>query len=190
MTCFACENEPSQQCGRCGRPYCEEHGEEFCAVCLEPSSGVPSFTLYRGSLLALLVAVALAVWLLVQPSSATQETSLRPIVVTATAPAGGRTGSPQAQPTATGAAATTGTPAATGTTRPAGTGTPQASGTPGATGSSEYVVVSGDSLSAICEKIQRPASMTVPDCVDQIRKLNGLSGDAISVGDKLKVPTR
>ncbi|HEX5368981.1 MAG TPA: hypothetical protein VFY10_06150, partial [Dehalococcoidia bacterium] len=55
MTCFACEREPTQQCPRCGRPYCNEHGEDVCDACLEPASGLPSFTLYRGSLLALLI---------------------------------------------------------------------------------------------------------------------------------------
>jgi LysM repeat protein len=52
-----------------------------------------------------------------------------------------------------------------------------------------YVVQAGDSLSAICEsRIRRPASMTVPDCVEQIRVLNGLTSDNISVGQELRVP--
>ena len=191
VTCYACEREPSRQCPRCGRPYCEEHGEDVCGVCLQPSSGVPSFTLYRGSLLALLVATALAVWLLVQPTGG-GETAIRPVVVTTTptlaafvtqAPATQVAGSP----VVTG---TPGTPPAgatgTRTVTPA-TGTPAAGGTVTAAG--EYTVAGGDSLSAICEKIQRPAGMIVPDCVDQIVKLNSLpSANDISVGQKLKVP--
>src|SRR2546429_5586978 len=103
MTCFACEREPTRQCPRCGRPYCDEHGEDVCDACLNPGSGVPSFTLYRGSLLALLIGTAVAVWLIVQPSAG--ETSpnqaLRPQLVTPTAvvrAVGGATpGAPAAQ---------------------------------------------------------------------------------------------
>src|SRR3972149_3611207 len=78
LTCFACEREPTQQCPRCGRPYCDDHGEELCDACLEPASGVPSFTLYRGSLLALLVGTALAVYLLIQPSSGDEGSGFPP----------------------------------------------------------------------------------------------------------------
>ena len=79
MTCFACESEPTQQCPRCGRPYCDEHGEDVCDACLEPASGLPSFTLYRGSLLALLVGTVLAVWLLIlqPPGGETNAASAR-----------------------------------------------------------------------------------------------------------------
>jgi LysM repeat protein len=201
MTCYACDREPAQQCSRCGRPYCEDHGEDFCGVCLQPSSGVPSFTLYRGSLLALLVGTALAVWLIVQPTGGQTESALRPVVVTPTASSSaGRLTTPG--PLTTPGAVTTpgagttvptaaGTPAggatqAASTPRPTGTTAPSGTATPG-----DYTVVSGDSLSAICEKITKPAGMTVPDCVDQIVKTNNLtSPNDISVGQKLKVPTR
>ena len=83
MTCFACEREPTQQCSRCGRPYCDEHGEELCDICMSPASGVPSFTLYRGTLFALLLGVILAVWLFIQPNDSETE-AVRPIVVTPT----------------------------------------------------------------------------------------------------------
>src|SRR3989304_5678982 len=98
LTCFACEREPTQQCPRCGRPYCDEHGEELCDACLEPASGVPSFTLYRGSLLAL-------------PGRG-GEAGNQPAVITATSTAGRQT------PTAT--------QAPNQTTMPAGTTTPGA----------------------------------------------------------------
>src|SRR3989304_1243951 len=84
MTCFACEREPTQQCPRCGRPFCEDHGEELCDACLEPAGGVPSFTLYRGSLLALLIGTVLAVWLLIQPSGSEGEGGIQPVVITPT----------------------------------------------------------------------------------------------------------
>lgn len=199
VTCFACEREPTQQCPRCGRPYCEEHGEDFCNVCLEPSSGVPSFTLYRGSLLALLMGAALAVWLIIQPTGDSTESAFRPREVTATAQvsgagnlttplpgtqaAGGATTPAATQGAGTGA---TSTRAPTSTTPGAGT-TPAAGTTPGASG--EYVVVSGDTLSGICsDKIRRPTTMTVPDCVAAVRSLNSLTSDNLEIGQRLRVP--
>src|SRR5436190_22733397 len=122
MTCFACDREPVQQCARCGRPYCEEHGEELCDVCLQPATGVPSFTLYRGSLLALLVFSAIAVWLLVQPTSGDNSAALKPILLTPTRAAAQAAITPSAVTTPA-ANTTPGTPGATAT-RPAVTGTP------------------------------------------------------------------
>ncbi len=209
MTCFACEQEPTQQCPRCGRPYCDDHGEELCDVCLHPASGMPSFSLYRGSLLALLIGTALAVWLLVQPNSTEGNNALRPVVITPTiaavrglstpgvpgsnpppggtqAPAGNTT--PGVVATRPAGTAVAGTPAA-GTTPGAAT-TPGANTTPSAGGTGDVVVASGDTLSDICSRV-KPASMSVPDCVDQVVKLNNLSSPgSISVGDKLKVPQR
>jgi LysM repeat protein len=109
-------------------------------------------------------------------------------VITATAPSGTSSlttpaaGSPQPQAT-TGAAATV---PAGATARPGTTATAVASGT---TTTGVYVVVGGDTLSLICsDKIRRPASLTVSDCVDQIKSLNSLTSDNISVGQQLKVP--
>jgi LysM repeat protein len=198
MTCYACDNEPTQQCPRCGRPYCDEHGEDFCGVCLEPASGVPSFNLYRGSLLALIVGAVLALWLIIQPTGGESSSGPRVVVLTATSAAGAVRATPGVNTTA---AAGNATPAAV--TSPVGTsfagaptaraGTPSTSGT--ATGSTPaaspgtYVVVSGDNLTLICDsKIRKPAGMTNPDCVDQIKSLNALSSDSISVGQSLKVP--
>jgi LysM repeat protein len=69
MHCFACENEATQQCQRCARLYCNDHGDNLCAECLNPASAVPSPFIYRGSLLALVVGTAVVVWLLVAPSA-------------------------------------------------------------------------------------------------------------------------
>jgi LysM repeat protein len=213
MTCFACEREPVRQCPRCGRPYCDEHGEDVCDACLNPGSGVPSFTLYRGSLLALLIGTAVAVWLIVQPSGSESSANqaLRPQVITPTAvvraqpPQGAAAGAPSAQPTLqAGAPATTpgappagATPGATGTPRPAGTpaagNTPAPGTTPGATpaaggSTGSYTVVSGDTLSSICNQV-KPASMSVTECVDRVMTLNKLSSaNEISVGQQLTVP--
>jgi LysM repeat protein len=180
LTCFACEQDPTQQCPRCGRPYCDDHGEDVCDACLNPASGLPSFTLYRGSLLALLVGVLVAVWLLVQPpgggeSNAPQTGTIitpTPQVQVQTTPPAGTT------PGATG-----GTPQGNATPRPNATATPSTSGGGGST----YTVVAGDTLSSICERV-KPATMSVTDCVDQLRSLNSLSGDSISIGQTLRTP--
>ena len=187
MTCYACEREPTQQCKRCGRPYCDEHGDDFCNECLKPSSGVPSFTLYRGSLLALLIGTAVAVWLLVQPTNGEEDLIVRSILTTPTATAVSNIASPVSA-TIVPVAGTPagGTPVASATPRlsPAA-GTPTATAAPGTP--IEYTVAAGDSLSAICSKAG-PARLSNLECVAEIKRLNNLTSDAISVGDKLKVP--
>lgn len=187
MTCFACDREPTQQCTRCGRPYCEEHGEELCDACMSPQSGIPSFTLYRGSLFALLIGGVLAVYLLILEPTGGSTEGLKPVVITPTTVAQQQQQTPAAgntQPAGNATPITT-RPAGTPTTPTTGT-TPSSTAT-GPTGTTEYTVVSGDTLTDICVKV-KPASMTVGDCVDRVRALNNLRSDEISVGQKLIVP--
>src|SRR5688572_17014850 len=193
MTCFACEQEPTQQCPRCGRPYCDDHGEDVCDACLEPASALPSFTLYRGSLIALLIATGLAIFLILQPPGDDTNAAFGPTLVTpqptatvavaVPTPGPGGTPGPQTtqQPQGTQPA---GTPGATPTaTRPAGTTTPGAGG-----GSGTVTVASGDTLSSICDRV-KPASMSNPDCVNFIVTQNSLANaNDISVGETLRVP--
>ena len=176
LTCFACEREPTRQCPRCGRPYCDEHGDEFCAICLRPASGIPSFTVYRGSLLALLIGAVIALFLLLQPSSSDDQSAFRPTVVTPTAASGGAVESPGANATQP-AGATPGPGTTPTTTVP--------DGTPAA-GGSQYTVVAGDTLLALCATL-RPA-LDVADCVDQVLSLNGLTDDVITIGQVLTLP--
>jgi len=175
MTCFACENAPTQQCPRCGRPYCDEHGEDVCDSCLQPASGLPSFTVYRGSLLALLIGTALAVWLLIQPPGGesnapqsgtiitpTPEVAETPVpdgtLILGVSPVAGETPGPDVTSTPTG---------------PVGTGT--------------YTVQAGDSLSGICAEVA--PSLDSEECIAQIVEANGLPDAAtISVGQELVVP--
>jgi len=210
MTCFACEREPTRQCPRCGRPYCDEHGEDVCDACLHPASGVPSFTLYRGSLLALLIGTALAVYFIFQTPGSESSSAVKPIVLTPTAVArngvattpgaGGANGVitplvPAGTPggSATPAAATTPaagatpgaltTPAAGATPSTAATsaaGTTPATGTTPAASTTTYTVVSGDNLTSICQSV-KPASMSTSDCVDRIVALNKLSSSNASI---------
>src|SRR3990172_10866643 len=107
MNCYACANEATSQCKRCGRPYCDAHGDALCAECLKPASALPSYTLYRGSLLALLVGTAFALWLLVRPPGDSGESPMTVVLpqqeeqaATATIPAATSTPGPPVTPTA------------------------------------------------------------------------------------------
>ena len=185
MTCFACEQEPTQQCPRCGRPYCNDHGEDVCDACLEPASALPSFTLYRGSLLALLIGTFLAVWLILQPPGDSADSAVSPQVVTPTEPAVVQT-TPTSPAGATGGtgAAITQTPTVQETPLPTLTTAPLE--TPAASGTTTYTVQSGDSLFAICSNL---SSLDPAECVDQVLELNSISDPgAISVGETLTIP--
>jgi LysM repeat protein len=190
MTCFACEKEPTQQCPRCGRPYCDDHGEDVCDACLEPASALPSFTLYRGSLLALLIGTALAVWLILQPPGDSADSAVSPQFVTPTEPAVVQTTPPAPSATIAGGADTTPgpgeTPAASATVPPSGT--PPAGETPPAAGTTTHTVQAGDSLFDICSNL---SSLDPTECVDQVLEINSISDpSAISVGETLTIPTQ
>jgi LysM repeat protein len=175
VECYACTNPPTKQCRRCARVYCEIHGGDLCAECLNPASSLPSFNLYRGSLLALLVGTAIAVWLLVRPPGESSEEP--PIIL-------GGTPSPQVT-----REATSETPDGDGTPTTAGTATSAATETPTpppAPTSTEpqvqtYVVQEGDTLSDIATQFG-----TTPDA---IAAANGITADTpINPGDELIIP--
>ncbi len=177
MECYACSNEAPRQCPRCARVYCELHGGDICAECLSPASSLPSFNLYRGSLLALLIGTAVAIWLLVRPPGGDSEvqviisevtpTSIVTAVISTETPV-----SLTPQPTRTPAIQTTATPDATAT--PAVT---------------EYVVQSGDSLYGIAE-LFAPAGVTPFEFAQQIADFNGFTtiDDALQPGQTLAIP--
>ena len=180
MTCFACEQEPTQQCPRCGRPYCDDHGEEVCDACLEPASGLPSFTLYRGSLLALLIGTALAVWLILQPPGESASSAVAPQIITPTEPA-------VVQTTATlpAGAATATTPIVQETPLVSST-EPAAAATPAPGGTTTYTVEDGDTLFGICSNL---SSLDPSECVDRVLEINSITDSStISVGETLTIP--
>jgi len=169
MNCYACANEATSQCKRCGRPYCDAHGDALCAECLKPASALPSYTLYRGSLLALLVGTAFALWLLVRPPGGSEESS--PAVLpqlgkaTATATVEGPTSTPS-QPT---------TPAPTVTPTPS---------------ARTYTVQEGDTLYDIAEKF-KPPDKNLADYVQEIswyNKLGDVDKVVLSPGQTLIIP--
>jgi len=75
MECYACDQEGTARCPRCGNSYCTEHGDDLCAQCLDPATGAPSGAVFRLSLFALLAASVLALWLLIRPPSLPGETA-------------------------------------------------------------------------------------------------------------------
>jgi hypothetical protein len=181
ITCFACEEEPTQQCRRCGRPYCDDHGEEVCDACLEPASALPSLTLYRGSLLALLVGTFVAVWLILQPPGDGASSAIAPQVITPTEPA-----AVQTTPTVPAGAPTATTPSTQGTPPSSSPTTPPAENTPAASGTTVYTVQSGDTIGAICANL---SSLDPSECVDRVLELNSITDPAsISVGETLVIP--
>lgn len=149
MDCYACGQEATQRCPRCGNPYCPDHGEEFCAQCLSPASAAPSAALFRASLLALLIGSVVALWLLVRPPglpTTTPAVTLPPPTPEPSPPAASPT--PAAGPEATPLAAET-TPQATPEPTPESTPTPTPEPTPARP--LEYTVVDGDTWYGIAE---------------------------------------
>src|SRR5204863_3284043 len=85
MDCYSCEQTAINACKRCAKPYCGDHGNAvYCSQCLEPASALPSFNLYRGALLVMLVGTALAVVLILRPPGETK--GAVPVVVGKAAP--------------------------------------------------------------------------------------------------------
>lgn len=161
--CFFCDAPASSRCRRCGKLYCDAHGDNLCDECMDPASTIPSPVVFRGSLLALVVGTVVAAWLLISPPQieGRNDREVAPV------------------PTET----VVETPAAAATPTPAGTPTP--SPTPTLTPTPEpqvYVVQSGDTLSTIAQRF----GVTV----ERLREYNGLSGNNLSVGQQILIPPR
>jgi hypothetical protein len=176
MQCYACDNQATRQCRRCARVYCELHGGDLCAECLSPASSLPSFNLYRGSLLSLLVATAVALWLIARPpgSGSGNEVIISQVTPTAIVSQGTRTPAP-ASPTA-----------ATSTAVAVTTETPQPTAT---AGPREYFVQSGDTLIGIATQFA-PAGVDPFIYAQQIAAASGLSSvnEPITTDQRLVLP--
>ena len=177
MECYACSNEAGRQCRRCARVYCEIHGGDLCAECLSPASSMPSFNLYRGSLLALLIGTAVAIWLLVRPPGGDGEAQ---VFISEVTPTSIVTAVLDTPPPASPSPQVTRTPGARATSTPAPTATPEVR---------EYTVQSGDTLLGIAE-LFAPAGVETLDFAQQIADLNGFAtlSDAIVTGRVLAIP--
>lgn len=193
MACHFCSAAATAQCRRCGKLYCDAHGDaSFCDACLDPASALPSAALYRGSLLALLLGTVVALWLLVRPAETRSDRSLRsdagpPVTVTLAPEETTPTPVVEAEATGTPSPAATEegeTPTPTPTRSPRATLTPTASPTPTEsptpTGPFEYTVQEGDTLSTLAERF----ALTV----DEIKAANDLPDDIVRVGQTLIIP--
>ena len=184
-------------CKRCAKPYCEDHGNAtYCAACLQPSSALPSFNLYRGALLVMLIGTAVAVFLIVRPPG---EPSSSPPVVVGKTTATAASGTPQPtvpvrtpQSTVEAASITPGTTdtpngSETAVSTPDGTTTPAASATESPFG--KYVIEAGDTLFDIAKANLPPGDDPV-SFAKAIANLNGLDYDSpiLTIGKTLLLP--
>ena len=191
MTCYVCGKEATHRCPRCAKLYCDEHGDDLCAACQDPASAIPSGAVFRGSLLALLVASILALWLLIQPpglpGGEPGEEAVLPLPtitpVALTSPTPTPTATPTATPTPTASPTAEATPSPTTSPTPEPTPTPTPTPTPEPPPFTEYEVQPGDTLSSIAQAFGTT--------IDEIVRINGLESQdvIISVGQKLLVPT-
>lgn len=144
-SCHYCDAPAEAQCPACGRLYCAEHGDDVCIRCLAPESAIPSAAVYRGSILTLVVATAVAAFLIVSPPS--DESSFSEVrestEVPAAEPTRGSPGTATSAPTARGE-----TPPAATSTSAAATATP----TGGPAGRRTHTVQPGDNPSTVAEQ--------------------------------------
>jgi len=181
MDCYYCDRQAGQECARCGALYCDQHGDTLCQRCLDPVLALPSYRVYRGSLLTLLIGTIFAVWLLVKPPSTDADSPLPPAISGALrTPVAAVEASAQATPpdaVAAGTAAAGPPPVLTATATP----------TPTAT-ALEYRVVAGDSLTSIAAE-HLPAGKTLANFMDEIQKANGITNaGSITVGQTIRIP--
>jgi len=180
LTCFYCDNAAEAECPTCGRLYCGEHGDDVCLRCMSPESASPSAAVYRGSIVALVVASLITLFLLVRPPQTKSATNLTRELPTAT-PALLTTATPTQQGGVVVPTPRPGTQVpitVTVTTTPAGSPTPGPSPTPSGR---VYIMKAGDTLSAVA------ASYGVT--VDDLLAANpGLNPNAIAVGQEIKIP--
>ncbi|TAK77264.1 MAG: LysM peptidoglycan-binding domain-containing protein [Dehalococcoidia bacterium] len=192
MHCYACDEQATQECARCGALYCDNHGDALCARCMDPASAVPSYRVFRGSLAALLIGSVAAVWLLVLPPARADQdgppSSIANLVQTGT-PRPSATASVTPTESAPSPSATpTRTPSPAPTATPSPTPTPAPTVAPGA--ATTYTVQAGDNLATIAQRFTLPGGN--PQAVaDAIAKANNIEDPRfIQVGQKLTIPAR
>ncbi len=184
MECYACGQEATQRCSRCGNSYCADHGQDpssgsgqaLCDDCLSPLNAAPSAVAFRASLLGLLIGSVLALWLLVRPPSLPGESS------EALLPPPG-----ESAPGAT--AVTTPTPTAAGAlTAPSPTPAPTPQPTP--PGPIQYTVAEGDTWYGIAGLYRDTIpGATLDDDAAQLAAANGRTlTDFLQVGEVIDIP--
>jgi hypothetical protein len=155
---------------------------------MDPASALPSYRIYRGSLLALLVGTVFAVWLLVRPGGTSD--AAPPAALANVLPAS----TPTSTPAPAGAVTTpepgggTPTPAPEASPPPTGTPptpTPSPTGTPRPT---SYSIQSGDTLFVVAERFAPPGE-TPQQYVQRLYTANGLGPNSILfIGQTIQLP--
>jgi LysM repeat protein len=180
FSCHYCENPAERECPTCGRLYCGEHGDDVCLRCMAPEAAVPSAAVYRGSILALVIATLVVVFLLVRPPETksgptlVRELPTSTAAVSATATATRQGGNTEGTPRPGTQVPSSVTP---GTAEPT-----QAGATPSPTRAGEtYVMQQGDTLSAVAASY----GVTVADIV---AANPGLNPDTIAIGTEIRIP--
>lgn len=179
MECYACDQEATQRCDRCGNVYCPDHGDDpaatggqaYCADCLDPANATPSGVVFRASLIGLFVASVVALWLLIRPPSLPGESSgaIQPLPIA----------SPTALPTSSPPTPSPGVPAEA-TPAPQETPPPPPETPPAAI---QYTIQDGDTISSI-------AAANGISYLDLL-EYNGLSEEdaqALVPGDVISIP--
>ena len=180
MDCYACDQEAIERCSRCGNLFCRDHGgdpsvgsgQALCADCLDPSNALPSGTVFRGSILALLLASVLALWLLVRPPSLPGESP--------------QVSQPRPSPFSTPVLPSPSATPARGHTPTPVQPTPSPSPPPAFL---EYVVKEGDTLTGIAQELA-PAGVEPFAFAQQIAAANGIdfTNPLVRPGDVLVIP--
>ncbi|NJD64301.1 MAG: LysM peptidoglycan-binding domain-containing protein [Chloroflexi bacterium] len=175
--CHYCNRPAEAECPTCGRLYCAEHGDDVCLRCMSPESATPSALVYRGSVLTLVIASLVALFLVLRPPEKETDNGVVHTVPTSTA-AISATATPTPPVTRTASATTTA--AASPGTSPSPAGSPTAAATP-TPGTRSYIVRGGDTLSSIAAENDTT--------VDAIVALNpGLDPDTLDVGAEILLP--
>ena len=173
--CHYCDRAAEEQCPTCGRLYCGEHGDDVCLRCMAPESATPGSLMYRGSLLALVLASLVALFLFIRPPESKSANGSLHTAATATSAT-----RPTATPTPPGTEATrsaTANASVQATASVAGNTTPGATTPAGRT----YTVVDGDTLSTIA------AANNVT--LEELQALNpGVTPENLRAGAVLRLP--
>lgn len=179
-TCYYCQEPAEAECPTCGRLYCAEHGEDVCLRCLSPDSVLPSGTVFRGSLLALVAATVVGLFLWLRPPTAPASSGVVERLATNT-PAITATATPT--PALPEEATPTPRPSPIGGAEPVGSVTPAPSptATPTPIGERTYTVQPGDSLFGIAERFGTT--------VEAILERNpGIVPETLQPGTELRIP--
>lgn len=197
MECYDCSMDAVRECPRCGALYCDDHGDAMCDRCMDPETALPSYQVFRGSLLALLAISVFAVWLLVRPLGGEDLDSVSGAEALAGAPTGEEAGTPDDAPADGGDGAAGEDAGGSGDTAGGGRATPTPSPSPTPTPSptpepepetQTYTVQPGDTVLSIAEQFL-PSGADVFTFADEIAAANGITDQSlIAVGQELVIP--